>query len=95
MNMEVLILFKILISILLGKYPEVGLLNHMVGNNQGSENQNQNEISTHTCQDAIIKKKKKDNKCLQGCERKGIHTLLMGMRNGAAAMENSRGSSNH
>ena len=95
MNMEVLILFKILISILLGKYPEVGLLNHMVGNNQGSEIKTKMRYQLTPVRMLLSKKKKKDNKCLQGCERKGTHTLLMGMRNGAAAMENSRGSSNH
>lgn len=53
------------------KYLEVELLDHMVGDNQGNANQNYSETSSlHTCQDAIIKNVR-DNKCLQGCKKKG------------------------
>ena len=69
------------------KYPEVGLSDHMVSNNQGNANQTQNEISPLTCHDAITRKVK--DKCLWGCGEKGTHTLLVGIQNVAAVMENS------
>ena len=41
---------------MLDEYPDVGLLDHMVGDDQGDANQNYNEISLRTCQDAIVNK---------------------------------------
>ena len=80
-------LFKILTSVILDKYSEVDLLDHVVSNNQGNANQNQNEILPHTCQNAIDRKIK--DKCLWGCGDKGTRTQLGGMQNGAAVVENS------
>ena len=55
-------LFKILISVILDKYSEVDLLDHVVSNNQGNANQNQSEILPDTCQNAINRKIR--DKCL-------------------------------
>lgn len=54
---------------------------------QGKENQNRNEISSHTTRVAVIKKG--DNRCWERCGKIGTLTQLVGMKNGVAALANS------
>ena len=60
----------------------LGLTNH-----QGNANQNHNEISSHTHQDGFYQKKQKTTNV--GMDVENTCKLLVGMQNGAAALENN------
>ena len=48
-----------------------------IANHQSNVNQNQNEISPHTCQNGY-NKEKRDNRCWQGCAEKGTMCTVDG-----------------